>query len=137
MTYLMITGVAFYLAGVFLERRMDAKGIAMLSAEQVEMLRTHFVRLRKRNSTANLVLAIAYLVALFITRISPYILIAAYVVIYLSVFFVAASVYTRGLKTLNFPRAFIRNFISAKFIRVLAFATFVTTVVSAVKNMGE
>lgn len=134
MNYLFLTGIAFYIAGIFLERKIDAKGAAMLTGEQIEILRSNFLKLRKRNSVANMILAGGYLCALFFTDLSPYIMIIAYVVIYLSIFIIVASVYIKGLKRLNFPQAFIRNFISAKFIRVLAFGTFIATIVGAVKS---
>lgn len=134
MNPLFLTGIAFYIAGIFLERKIDAKGSTMLSAEQHEILRSNFIQLRKRNSIANLVLALGYLVALFATTLGPYVLIIGYVVIYLSIFFIVASIYIKGLKSMNFPKAFIRNFISAKFIRVLAFGTFIATIVGAVRS---
>jgi hypothetical protein len=134
MNYLFLTGIAFYIAGIFLERKIDAKGASMLSARHIEILSTHFIQLRKRNSIANLILAVSYLAALMLTNLSPYILISAYVVVYLSIFLVVASVYIKGLKQLEFPPGFIRNFISAKFIRVLAFGTFIATIVGAVKS---
>jgi hypothetical protein len=134
MNYLFLTGIAFYIAGIFLERKMDAKGATMLTAEQIEMLGANFIQLRKRNSMANMFLAVGYLCALFFTDLSPYILIIGYVIVYLSIFFVVASIYIKGLKQLNFPQPFIRNFISAKFIRVLAFGTFIATIVGAVKS---
>lgn len=134
MNYLFLTGIAFYIAGIFLERKIDAKGASMLSAEQMEMLQTNFLQLRKRNSIANMILAMGYLGALFLTDLSAYIMIIGYVIIYLSIFLVVASIYIKGLKNLNFPSAFIRNFISAKFIRVLAFGTFIATIVGAVKS---
>jgi hypothetical protein len=133
MSYLFITGIAFYIAGIFLERKIDAKGFQMLSGEQVHLLTTNFVQLRKRNSLANMILAFAYLGALFFTQLSPYILIIAYVGIYLTIFFFVANHYIRGLRRLHFPPEFIRNFISAKFIRVLAFGTFIATLVGAIK----
>jgi hypothetical protein len=133
MSYLFITGIAFYIAGIFLERKIDAKGVQMLQPGQIEILTTHFIQLRKRNSIANMILAFSYLGALFFTNLSPYILIIGYVGIYLSIFLVVATVYIRGLKSLDFPPAFIRNFISAKFIRVLAFGTFIATLVGAIK----
>ncbi len=136
MSYLFLTGIAFYIAGIFIERRIDAKGVTMLSAEQIELLQTHFQKLRKRNSTANLILALAYLATLFTLDVDAVILISGYVVIYLFIFMIVASVYIKGLKQLNFPSAFIKNFISAKFIRVLAFGTFIATIVGAVKNVG-
>jgi hypothetical protein len=136
MGYLFITGIALYIAGIFLERKIDAKGIQMLSNEQREMLGSHFIPLRKRNSIANMILAFGYLGALFLLpQLSPYVLIVGYVTIYLVIFFIVASVYIRGLKAMGFPQAFIRNFISAKFIRVLAFGTFIATLVGAVKSM--
>ena len=134
MNYLFLTGIAFYIAGIFLERKIDAKGATMLTVEQMEMLKNNFIQLRKRNSIANMVLAIGYLCGLFFTPLSPYVLIIGYVVIYLSIFFIAASFYVKGLRQLNFPPTFIRNFISAKFIRVLAFGTFIATIVGAVKS---
>jgi hypothetical protein len=135
MGYLFVTGIAFYIAGIFLERKIDAKGIRMLNAEQLEKLGSNFVQLRKRNSIANMILAFGYLAALFFTQLSPYLLIIGYVAIYLSIFFVVASFYIRGLKAMDFPPQFIRNFISAKFIRVLAFGTFIATLVGAIKGM--
>lgn len=135
MNYLFITGIAFYFAGIFLERKIDAKGFQMLSGEQTQMLQDKFTSLRKNNSIANLILAVAYLVALFTTPLNQYILIVGYVVIYLSIFFVVASIYIRRLKEMNFPKEFIRNFISAKFIRVLAFGTFIATLVGAVRTV--
>lgn len=135
MNYLFITGIAFYFAGIFLERKIDAKGFQMLSGEQTQMLQDKFTSLRKNNSIANLILAVAYLVALFTTPLNQYILIVGYVVIYLSIFFVVASIYIRKLKEMNFPKEFIRNFISAKFIRVLAFGTFIATLVGAVRTV--
>jgi hypothetical protein len=134
MNYLFLTGIAFYIAGIFLERKMDAKGVTMLNARQIEILGTHFIQLRKRNSIANLILAVSYLAALMLTNLSPYILISGYVVIYLSIFLIVASIYIKGLRQLEFPPSFIRNFISAKFIRVLAFGTFIATIVGAVKS---
>jgi hypothetical protein len=134
MNYLFLTGIAFYIGGIFLERKIDAKGASMLTSGQIEILGTHFIQLRKRNSIANLILAVGYLAALILTDLSPFVLITGYVVIYLSIFFVAAYFYIKGLKQLNFPQAFIRNFISAKFIRVLAFGTFIATIVGAVKS---
>ncbi len=134
MNYLFLTGIAFYIGGIFLERKIDAKGASMLSAGQIEILGTHFLQLRKRNSIANLILAVGYLGALILTDLSPFILITGYVVIYLSIFLVVATIYIKGLKQLEFPQAFIRNFISAKFIRVLAFGTFIATIVGAVKS---
>lgn len=134
MNPLFLTGIAFYIAGIFLERKIDARGATMLSAEQLEILRTNFVQLRQRNSIANLILAVGYLVILLATDFSPYIMITVYVVIYLFIFFVVASIYIKGLKQLHFPPAFIRNFISAKFIRVLAFGTFIATIVGAVRS---
>lgn len=135
MGYLFITGIAFYIAGIFLERKIDAKGIQMLNGEQLQTLGSNFIQLRKRNSIANMILAFGYLGALFFTQLSAYMLIIAYVAIYLAIFFIVASFYIRGLKALNFPPAFIRNFISAKFIRVLAFGTFIATLVGAIKGM--
>ena len=134
MNPLFLTGIAFYIAGIFLERKIDAKGATMLTAQQLEILKVHFIQLRKRNSIANLILALGYLAALFITDLNPIILISAYVVIYLAIFLVAAMYYIKGLKKLDFPTPFIRNFISAKFIRVLAFGTFIATIVGAVKS---
>lgn len=134
MNPLFLTGIAFYIAGIFLERKIDAKGANMLNAGQLELLKVQFIQLRKRNSIANLILALGYLAALFTTDLHPFILITAYVVLYLSIFIVAASFYIKGLKQLNFPPAFIRNFISSKFIRVLAFGTFIATIVGAVKS---
>jgi len=134
MNYLFLTGIAFYIGGIFLERKIDAKGATMLTGEQIELLRTNFVQLRKRNSIANMILAVGYLGALFLTDLSPYVMIFGYVIIYLSIFFIVASIYIKGLKQLNFPPAFIRNFISSKFIRVLAFGTFIATIVGAVKS---
>jgi hypothetical protein len=134
MNPLFLTGIAFYIAGIFLERRIDAKGATMLSPLQMELLAANFVQLRKGNSMANLILAVAYLATLFTLDISPYVMISAYVTIYLSIFFIVASVYIRGLKKMNFPPVFIRNFISSKFIRVLAFGTFIATIVGAVKS---
>jgi hypothetical protein len=135
MSYLFITGIAFYIAGIFLERKIDAKGIQMLTGEQIELLRTNFIQLRKRNSIANMILAFGYLGILFFSQLDPYILIIGYVSIYLIIFFFVANYYIRGLKRLNFPPAFIRNFISAKFIRVLAFGTFIATLVGAIKSV--
>lgn len=134
MNYLFLTGILFYIAGIFIERQIDAKGNAMLSAEQMELLRNNFIQLRKRNSIANLLLALAYLLALFTLNVGPFVLIIGYVVFYLSIFFVVASIYIKGLKRLEFPKIFIRNFISGKFIRVLAFGTFIATIVGAVKS---
>jgi len=134
LNYLFITGIAFYIAGIFLERKIDAKGFQMLTGDQTQILQEKFIKLRKNNSIANLILAAVYLVTLFTTSINQYILIIGYVVIYLAIFFVVASVYIRGLKEMNFPKEFIRNFISAKFIRVLAFGTFIATLVGAVKG---
>lgn len=134
MNYLFLTGIAFYIGGIFLERKIDAKGAAMLTSGQIEILGSNFLQLRKRNSIANLILAVGYLGALILTDLSPFVLITAYVVIYLSIFFVVATIYIKGLKQLEFPQAFIRNFISAKFIRVLAFGTFIATIVGAVKS---
>jgi hypothetical protein len=98
MNPLFLTGIAFYIAGIFLERKIDAKGATMLTTQQLEILKVHFIQLRKRNSIANLILALGYLAALFITDLSPIILISAYVVIYLAIFLVAAMYYIKGLK---------------------------------------
>ncbi len=135
MNYLFITGIAFYIAGIFLERKIDAKGFQMLTTEQTQLLQERFIKLRKNNSLANLILALVYLAILFTTDINQYILITGYVTLYLSIFFVVASTYIRGLKAMNFPKEFIRNFISAKFIRVLAFGTFIATLVGAVRSV--
>ena len=134
MNYLFLTGILFYIGGIFIERQIDAKGNAMLTGEQIELLKNNFVQLRKRNSMANLILAISYLIALFILPLGPFEMITGYVVFYLLIFFVVASIYIKGLKKLEFPQPFIRNFISAKFIRVLAFGTFIATIVGAVKS---
>ena len=134
MNYLFLTGILFYFAGIFIERQIDAKGNAMLSVEQIELLKNNFIQLRKRNSMANLMLAVVYLLAIFTLDVGPFTLIIGYVVFYLSIFFVVASIYIKGLKRLEFPQSFIRNFIAAKFIRVLAFGTFIATIVGAVKS---
>jgi len=134
MNYLFLTGIFFYIAGIFLERKIDAKGMQFINAQQAEILHSHFVVLRKRNSIANMILSVLYLILLFITPFNPVFLILGYVVIYLGIFFIAANFYIRELKKLDFPKPFIRNFISAKFIRVLAFGTFIATIVGAVKS---
>jgi len=135
MDFLFIGGIALYFAGIFLERQMDAKGAAMLNPDQISQIQQSFGQLKKRNSIANLILALAYLAMLFFSDINPFVLIGGYVVIYLSIFFVVAVFYIRGLKELQFPQPFIRNFISAKFIRVLAFGIFVTTLVSLLRTV--
>ena len=103
MNPLFLTGIAFYIAGIFLERKIDAKGATMLTAQQLEILKVNFITLRKRNSIANLILALGYLAALFITDLNPIILISAYVVVYLGIFLV--EMVTGTTSSLNLPAA--------------------------------
>lgn len=131
---LFIVGFVFYILGIIIERRIDAKGVTFLSAEQLEHLRTGFTGLRRVNSIINTVMIVGYLTVLFATDVNTYILIGSYVVLYLITFGIIAGLYINRLQQSGFPKAFIKNFVGAKLIRMLAFIVFVSTLVSISKN---